>query len=238
MKHLAELRRRILWCLAVVAFGTGFGLTLWNPLLRLTTAPYCEALGVARGSDACNLYVTDPIGLFTSRMATALALGVLMALPVMTWHTLRFLVPGLRKPEKRWTLLLTVTASILAVLGAALSWGVWPNVLSFLVNFGGSEVQTLFDPARYLRFFALMVLSFAVCFQIPVILLVLQLTKVVQATTLAKYRREAIVGNIALAAVLTPSQDPVSLLVLAIPMCVLYEVSMVFGRLAQRRGKS
>lgn len=230
VEHLTELRGRLLQSLIAVALGAVVGFVLSNRILSVLVGPYCEA---KRGS-GCTLVMLDPLEGFTTKIKIATFTGFLLASPVVLWHVWRFVTPGLNANEKRYAIPF-ITASILLFLGgAALAVVTFPRALQFLIEIGGPNLVPLFSPARYLRLFLLVVVSFAIAFEFPVFLVFLQLAGVLSSARLRAWRRGAIVGVFVLAAVITPSQDPVTLLALAIPMVLFYEGAILVGRSLKR----
>jgi sec-independent protein translocase protein TatC len=238
--HLGELRRRLIISVAAVGLGALVGFFLWNWVLDVATQPYCDAQAARGahglpGSSACTLYFTNgPLELFTTRLTIAGYLGFFFASPVVLWQLWRFITPGLHPKEKRYAVPF-VTASVgLFLLGAWVAWMTFPRAISFFLSVGGDHVLTLFGPGPYLKLIALMMLVFGLAFEIPLILVFLQLARVVSSARLRRWRRQAIVANFAIAAIATPSQDPYSMCTMAIPMCIFYEVAIIVGRVMKR----
>ena len=156
-------------------------------------------------------------------------------MPVLLWQLWRFITPALKKNEKKWAVPFVVSAVLLFGLGASLAYYTFERALEFLISFGGDSVDPLFTPGSYLGLITYMMLAFGVGFQFPIVLVFLQLADLVQPRTLGKGRRYAIVGIVTLAAIITPSGDPVSLAALSVPMYIFYEMSIVIGHLLTRR---
>ena len=116
------------------------------------------------------------------------------------------------------------------MLGAALALWTFPRALEFLVQVGGENLETFYTPGRYLSLITFMMLAFGIGFEFPIVLVFLQLAGILRWQTLAQFRRWAIVGIFVLVAIITPSGDPVTLCVLAVPMCLFYEASILIGR--------
>ena len=132
-----------------------------------------------------------------------------------------------------------MTASVaLFAGGAAVAYAVFPHTLAFLEPLGGPDLRQLYSPSNYLGLLVLMMAAFGATFELPVLLVALQLAGVVSPAQLASWRRWAIVGLVTFAAVITPSSDPFSMLALAVPLIALYEVAIVVGRLARRARRS
>ena len=146
-----------------------------------------------------------------------------------------FIVPGLHAHERKWTRLFAMVAGPLFILGVAVGYYVLPKGLEVLIGFVPAQLQSLVDFGDYFSFFSRMLLVFGVAFEIPLFVLLLNLAGVVSGRTLGKYRPWIIVGTFVFAAVATPSTDPFSMLMLALPMVLLFMVSEVIARLMDRR---
>lgn len=120
-------------------------------------------------------------------------------------------------------------------MGAALAFWTLPKALDFLISIGGSDLQEIYSPAKYLSLITYMMLAFGVGFEFPILLVFLQMAGIVSPEKLAGSRRWAIVIIFVGVAVLTPSGDPYSQIVLSVPMVLFYEVSILIGRALRRR---
>jgi sec-independent protein translocase protein TatC len=186
---------------------------------------------------------TAPLEFFFTKVKLAGIAALVVAFPVMAWQLYRFVAPGLYKRERYAFLPFLVASPFLFLLGAALVYYVMlPFVLWFslnqqIVGAGNVSVELLPKVSDYLTLVTTLLLAFGLCFQLPVVLALLGLAELVNSKMLAGGRRYAIVGVFALAAVVTPP-DPISMISLAIPICLLYEVSIWCVRLIEfRRGK-
>jgi sec-independent protein translocase protein TatC len=229
-EHLSELRSRLVKSVAAVAAFSVLGFIFSNRILDLLVAPYCE---VKQGKD-CALVLIDPLEGFATRIKIAAFVGVLLASPVVLWQVWRFVTPGLNPKEKRYAIPFIASSIALFLMGATVAAITFPRALEFLVEVGGPNFVPLFSPSRYLRLFLLVVVAFGVSFEFPVLLVFLQLARVVSTQRLRKWRRGAIVGIFVFAAVITPSQDPITLFALALPMYLFYEGAIGIGRLLNR----
>ncbi|HEX9970009.1 MAG TPA: twin-arginine translocase subunit TatC [Acidimicrobiales bacterium] len=229
--HLTELRHRIIVSLLAVGVGMAVAFGFYETILDFLRKPYCDILPPG---EACTLYIRDPIEGFTTRLRVAGWCGLFLASPVVLWQLWRFITPGLHPREKRYAVPFIVSSILLFAGGAAVALITFPRALDFLVGVGGSGIAPLFSPGPYLRLVVLMVVAFGLAFEFPVLLVFLQLARVLTSRTLSAVRRPATVGIVFAAAVLTPSQDPWSLLAMAGPMYVFYEGSILIGRLLKR----
>ncbi|MBL8776550.1 MAG: twin-arginine translocase subunit TatC [Acidimicrobiales bacterium] len=229
-EHLTELRNRLFKAVLAVVLGGAVGWLFYNQILDFLVQPYCEV----QGGD-CALFVTDPLEGFRTRLQIAGYGGVFLAMPVILWQVWRFVTPGLHDHEKRYAVPFVGSALTLFAMGAALAFVTLPKALDFLISIGGSELQEIYSPAKYLSLITYMMLAFGVGFEFPVFLVFLQMVGIVSPEKLAGARRWAIVVIFVAVAVLTPSGDPYSQFVLSIPMVLFYEISILIGRALRRR---
>ena len=232
VEHLTELRYRLIVALAAVAVGGVIAFVFYNSILDVLTEPYCD-IREARGAD-CKLLVTDPLEGFSTRLKVAGYGGLFLAAPVVFWQLWRFVAPGLYATEKRYAIPFLVASVLLFALGGGLAYVTLPRALQFLTTVGGEELETFFRPSSYLTLIVFMIVAFGFAFEFPVLLVFLQLVGVVDSRTLRRWRRPAIVVIVIIAAVITPSQDPYSLLAMSVPMYLFYEAAILIGRLLKR----
>jgi sec-independent protein translocase protein TatC len=236
VEHLTELRRRLIICAIALVVGAAIGFILYNYTFRFLAHPYTEATK-GRGScgpHGCKLVATDPLAPFITRLKVSTYSGVVIALPVLLWQLWRFITPGLNPKEKRYAIPFIGSSIVLFLMGGAVAWLTFPKALSFLIGIGGADIGTFFVADKYLTFISLMIIAFGVSFEFPVVLVFLMIAGVLKTSTLRKYRRHALVGITAFAAIITPSQDPYSLFFMAAPMYLFYECSIIIGRMLKR----
>ena len=234
VEHLAELRQRLVVSLVAVAAGAVVAFGFYNQILDFLISPYCELPQPPRPPGPCTLFITDPLEGFATRLKVATWGGLFLASPVVLYQFWRFVTPGLNPNEKRYAVPFVSASILLFCLGMVIAKLTFPRALDFLVGVGGPEITAIFSPAKYLRLIILMTVAFGVAFEFPVLLVFLQLANVLTSRRLASWRRGAAVAIVAVAAVITPSQDPYSLLAMAGPMYVFYEASIVVGKLLHR----
>lgn len=231
IEHLGELRRRLIISLLAVAAGSVVAFAAYDQIFDFLVQPYCDL--AERRPGPCRLLQVDPLEGFATRLRVAAWGGLFLALPVVLYQLWRFVTPGLNPNEKRYAVPFVACSVALFLLGALLARLTLPRALDFLVSVGG-PLEPFFSPARYLRLVVLMTVAFGIAFQFPVLLVFLQLAGVVSSRRLGGWRRPAIVAIFVVAAVITPSQDPYSLLAMAVPMYVFYEGAILIGRLLRR----
>ena len=181
------------------------------------------------------MLVTDPLEPFGVRMMVAGYGGIALAMPVLLWQSWRFVAPGLHAQERRWGVLFVGLGVLLFGAGCGLAYWSIPRALDFLIGIGGPDLVSVFSPSRYLGFVVKMMLAFGLGFEFPLVLVFLQLIGVLTPAALRRTRRYAVVGIVALVAVLTPSGDPFTLLILSVPMLLFYELAILVGALRDRR---
>ena len=231
VQHLTELRNRIIIAMIAIAVGGIIGFLLYNPVLEILQDPYCKIQ-----PEMCDFVVTDPLESFSIRLKVSAYIGLLVASPVVLWQLWRFVTPGLYAKEKKYAVPFVISGVTLFALGAGLALWTFPQALKFLDGVGGDNVTALYSPGKYLSLIIFMMLSFGLGFEFPIVLVFLQIAGIVTWRRLASWRRYAIVVIFVIDAVITPSADPISLLALAIPMCIFYEVAILIGRFVLKRG--
>lgn len=235
VEHLAELRARVIKAAIAVAIGGVIGFFLYSRVLSWMVDPYCSVKHHYQPGSACRLVVTDPLESMTIRLKLASYLGFLFASPIVLWQLWRFVTPGLYAKEKRYAVPFVASSVLLFLAGAGLAIVTFSKTLQFFAAFGGQDLELLYTPGKYLNLLLLMMVIFGLGFEFPVILVFLEVAHILTWQRLASSRRWAIVGIFVVDAIITPSGDPITLLAMAIPMCIFYEVAILIGRFVLRR---
>jgi sec-independent protein translocase protein TatC len=230
LDHLAELRRRIFISAIAVTLGAVVAFIFSNQIIEWLVDYYTEA---TRG-DRTALIFTGPVDAFLTRLKVATYGGIVLALPVWLYQLWRFVTPGLNPNEKRYAVPFVASAIVLFGIGAFVAFLTLEPALRFLIDVGGSAQEPLFTSDKYLSLVSLMVVAFGLAFEFPVVLVFLLLARVITTRQLRSWRRWAIVAITVFAAVITPSQDPYSMLFMAVPMYLFYEASILIGRILKR----
>jgi sec-independent protein translocase protein TatC len=236
IEHLVELRVRLMRSVLAVLVGMIIAFLLYDHVLHFLTGPYRDLCASKKnlcpltGGKALNI---DPIGGFGTRLKVSGYLGIVLALPVLLWQLWRFIAPGLVAKEKKYAIPFILSSLTLFGTGALVAWLTFPKALEWLTAYAGDSTQPAFVIEKYVSFAVLLMVGFGVGFQFPVILVTLELMGVVTPQWLAKNRRVAILTITIIAAVVTPGGDPFSMLGLALPLLVFFEVSVLIGRIAQ-----
>lgn len=229
VEHLTELRRRVLVCGAAFLVAATVAFFVYGPILSFLKHPYCQV-----SPRHCGFYVSSPLDGLSLRIKIAAYGGLFLAAPVLLWELWRFITPGLHPKEKKYALPFIAVSLTLFSLGALVAYLTFPHALSFLTHVGGPSLTQIFDPLKYLSLILLMMTIFGLTFEFPVLLVSLEVAGVLSPRQLSSWRRWAIIVIVVVAGVITPSSDPFSMLALAVPLYVFYEVSIVVGKIVQR----
>jgi sec-independent protein translocase protein TatC len=236
VEHLAELRDRLIKVVIALVVGMLIAFLLYDWIFGILIAPYEDIANSTTSITGGRLLQVDPLEGFGIRMKLALYGGIAIAMPVILWQIWRFVTPGLYPHEKRYAVPFLVSALTLFVMGAGLAYYTLPRALEFLIDIGGTDnFVTAFAPGKYFTLITYMMLAFGIGFEFPILLIFMQMAGIITPRQLASVRRYAWVGICVLVAVITPSGDPISMLMLSVPMVLFYEASIIVGRILERR---
>jgi sec-independent protein translocase protein TatC len=242
IEHLDELRSRLikamgaLGVVAIVAFI--FYPTILDFLIKPLDAlpPELKERILTQGdSNDPNLTVTGPLEGLNVRLKVTAMLALIFASPFWLYQLWAFITPGLTIKEKRYALPFVGSSVLLFALGTTFAYVTLPAALRFLVSIAGPDVTVLFGAQQYINFVGLMLLAFGLSFQLPLVLFFLGLVGVVTVQQLRDHRRIAAVGTAGMSAVVTPTQDPFTMLAMWIPLYLLYELTIFLLALRARR---
>lgn len=228
-EHLAELRTRMFRVTAAVVVGTIIAFIFSEQLLNFIVEPYTLA---NPGAELVFFKVTDA---FSAVMRVSLFGGLILASPVIFYQLWRYVSPALSSKEKRWAYPISAVFAFLFLIGSFVGYIALQRGLGFLLDFGGPSLQPLIDVSNYMRFATRFILAFGIAFEFPVFLFAAAAVGVVDSRKLRDNRRWAILIILVAAAVITPSGDPLTLMMLAVPLYVLYEFSILAIRLILRK---
>ena len=268
MDHLIELRGRLVICVVAFVLGFILCFAFSEPLYIFLVKPFAAAaafhtavgpgghvspldliLGTAGlkplpvvDGQMVNLIYTAPLEILFTKMKLAGFGAVVVTFPILAWQLYRFVAPGLYRNEKGAFLPFLIAAPLLFLLGAALVYFVMlPFVMWFSlsqqITAGGVSAELLPKVSDYLNLVTALLLAFGLCFQLPVVMTLLGLAGIISSKVMAEGRRYAIVAVVVVAAVVTPP-DPISQLMLAVPLVLLYEISIWCVRLIELRRPS
>jgi sec-independent protein translocase protein TatC len=234
VQHLEELRRRLVISAIAVAVGSVGGFILYRPVLDFLQEPYREAVATLPDTITEKLIVTTPTEPFLAFLKIGLFVGLLLALPVILYQLWRFITPGLTSRERRLGIPFVLASLVLFAAGAVFAFAVVPRGLAFLFSFGGDNLVPLLTIDRYLSFLFFLILAFGLSFELPLVLLFLTGVRVISSSQLRRWRRYALMGTVVFAAVATPTQDPYTMLLMAVPIYLLYEGAILIARAFKR----
>jgi sec-independent protein translocase protein TatC len=224
-EHLRELRRRLVRAAIGLAIGTAVGYALFPYLLDILLEPYCTSLADLRPDGSCDLVALSPLEPFSVRIRTAVVVGLFVGGPVIFYQLWRFVTPGLTTRERRYALPFVVMSMVMFAVGVLFAYVVIPQGLLILLDLGGPRIEPMVAANNYLSFFLAMSVAFGLVFELPLILIFLSLAGVVHASSLRKARPYAIVAIFIVAAIITPTGDAITLLLVAGPMTAFYELA-------------
>ena len=231
LDHLEELRKRLFWIAGAIVIGVVIAFVLLSRLdiIRLLERPILPFLHGQK------LIYTHPGTSFHILLNASLALGFVLASPVIIGQTWGFLAPALYAHEKRVVIPVLIAMVALFLAGVSLSFFVvLPLTLQFLMSIESTALTPLISATEYFDFAISMCVAFGVVFEVPIAILALTALGLITPQFLSKYRRHAVVVCLTAAAFITPGADPYSLFALAIPLYVLYELSVFVASFAYR----
>jgi sec-independent protein translocase protein TatC len=243
--HLYDLRRRLALALFWITVGSVFGFLWWSwrpfglpSLGGIVISPYCGIPAdqrLTQGANTCQLLQTKPFEAFMIQFKVGVAAGMVVSAPLWLYQLWRFIAPGLYAKERRFALTFVGIASVLFMAGATLAFYVVPQGLSVLVGFGDGKFLTALAGSEYINFVLALLLIFGVSFELPLVVVMLNVVGVLSYEQLSKWRRGLVFGLFVFAAFATPGTDPISMVALAAALTVLFELAIQFARVHDRR---
>ena len=236
--HLTELRNRLLKALLALALGTVVGF-LWydRGLLTFLTEPYCALPADLRlqGDGQCRLVVLDVFGGVLLRLKIGVIAGAVLSSPLWLYQLWAFITPGLKRNEKRYAVSFVAASSLLFAFGTVLAYLTLRKGLQLLLQLAGDEVAFQLTAPDYLGFVISLLVAFGLSFELPLVAVALNLVGVLHYSVLARSRRWIFFLTVVFAAFITPTQDPFTMLAMAVPMCLLFEVAIQIARVVDKR---
>jgi sec-independent protein translocase protein TatC len=234
--HLREFRNRLGISVLAVVVGFVVAWVFYGQLLDVLTDPVQGVRETLQKRDThTEIVINGVASSFLLQTKVSLVAGLVIASPVWLYELWAFILPGLHRNERRWTVLFVGFAGPLFFAGVTLGYYVLPKGLLVLIGFTPDQATNLIELNDYLSFVIRVLLVFGVAFEIPLFVVMLNLAGVVRARQLAKWRGWIIFLTFVFAAVATPSTDPITMLLLALPMVVLFLISELIARVIDRR---
>ncbi len=232
-EHLEELRGRLIKSIVAIAIGVAVAWIYRQPLLAWLTRPFVSAWQSDHLGPKATLHFGSPAALFLAYIKLSLIGGCVFALPVVLYQLWAFIAPGLYSKEKRLALPFVVCSCALFAAGGWFGWRVaFPVAFRYLLSFSGPIADTALSVTPtvmiddYLTFVGRMLIAFGLVFELPIVVFFLAIAGIINHQHLIRYARHFIVAAFLVAAIVTPP-DVISQLLLAVPLCVLYAVSIV-----------
>jgi sec-independent protein translocase protein TatC len=242
MEHIRELRNRIVKIALALAVGMIVGWFIYPHVWHFVEAPYCKAHfdtnvpgQPAAVKGHCTLYVTGIFDAFFLRLKLAFVVGILISSPVWLYQFWAFIAPGLYTRERRWAYFFVGAAVPLFAFGGLLAYFAMTRGLHFLLSLVPHNVLPIITITTYLSYALAMLLIFGLAFELPLVLIIFNLAGVLTHERFRKWRRLIIFAVFAFAAIATPSPDPLTMLLLAVPCVIFVELAEVFTWVNDRR---
>lgn len=223
-EHLQELRSCLIKSIAALIVGTGISAYFLQSIMDVLT------------SAAKELYYMRPAEAFMIYMKVALLSGLILSSPFILYELYGFVRPALTPRERRFTLICIPLALVLFITGLLFSYSfVFPRGLEFFLGFAAGKVNPLISMESYLDFMLMLVVPFGFAFNVPVILTLLAYLNIISSKMLMHYQRHVILVAFIIAGIITPTPDIITQTLLAVPLILLYEVSIVIIKYVLRR---
>jgi sec-independent protein translocase protein TatC len=237
--HFRELRARLIRSALVLVIAFCVAIFFYSQLLELVRHPYAEAQQTLQGNGHdTKLVVQNATGGLLLQMKLCGVVALIASAPYWLYQIWAFILPGLHQKEKKYSRMFAAVAGPLFLGGVALGYYVLPKGLEVLISFVPKDTLNLVEFSQYFSFLMRMLLIFGIAMEIPLFVVLLNLAGVVSGKQLGKARPWIVIGTMVFAAVATPSTDPFSMLMLAIPMLILFAISEVIARVVDRvRGR-
>jgi sec-independent protein translocase protein TatC len=223
MEHLRELRTRLIRALIALGITTAVSFVFAKQAFVILMVPLNDA----------KVQALRPTETLSNYMKVSLLSGFILAMPVIVYQIARFLAPGLTRKEKRYLILLVPGATLCFVTGVAFAYFIMlPASIGFLQTFMADLIEQQWSIGDYLSFVTSLLFWIGVAFELPLFVYFLAKLGVIDAQTLSKNRKYALIAIAVLAAVITPTVDPLNMALVMGPLIVLYEIGVLLAKIA------
>jgi len=235
LQHLGELRRRVFICVVAVLVGSAVSFAFFEQIIDILVEP-AKDLNLGTGGELIYTEVTE---LLTTAIKVSFVSGLILASPILVYQGVMFVAPGLTGREKRY--LFGFMPAVVLAFGGGVAFAYYiltPPALHFLLTFGGDVATPLIRISNIINLMIRLLFWMGLAFETPLVMYLLASLGIVSARGLSRFRRYWVVVAFILAAIITPTVDPVNQALVAGPLLVLYEVGILLARIAGRsRGK-
>jgi sec-independent protein translocase protein TatC len=240
VEHLGELRSRLLKAVLAITVGTIVAFIFYDPLFELLRQPLANAIATLKNERSLDakLIFNDVAGPLMFQVKVSAMVGLAATSWIWLYQIWAFIVPGLHRNERKWSMVFVGTAAPLFISGILAGYFALGKALNVLINFTPVDVANYPTMDEYLSFILRLLLVFGIAFEIPIFVIMLNLVGVLSVARIKKLRAPIIFGIFVFAAVATPSTDPFTMLFLAFPMTVLFVASEMIARLIEGRRRA
>lgn len=222
-EHLDELRGRLIKSVVALIVTTMFSLVFTSRLLKILTAPMGNLQPI----------FLRPTEMIITYFQIALICGVALAMPVLIYQFVLFILPALKPNERRYLYIIVPGATISFVVGLLFTYfAILPFAIRYLLTFGGNIARAQWTIGEYIGFVTTILLWIGLAFETPLVIFFLAKLGIIKPATLSRYRRYAILVIAVIAAIITPTPDPFNMMIVMVPLLVLYEVGVLLAKLA------
>jgi sec-independent protein translocase protein TatC len=222
-EHLDELRGRLIKSVVALIVTTMFSLVFTSRLLKILTAPMGNLQPI----------FLRPTEMIITYFQIALICGVALAMPVLIYQSILFILPALKPNERRYLYIIVPGATISFVVGLLFTYfAILPFAIRYLLTFGGNIARAQWTIGEYIGFVTTILLWIGLAFETPLVIFFLAKLGIITPAMLSHYRKYAILAIAVIAAVITPTPDPFNMMIVMVPLLILYEAGALLARLA------
>ncbi|MCX6430718.1 MAG: twin-arginine translocase subunit TatC [Actinobacteria bacterium] len=237
LEHLREFRRRVVRSSIIILIASGFGWYFYNQIITTLARPVCDLrkAQAAAASHCGSLYINGVLGPLNLQIKVALLTGLIISAPLWLYQFWAFIAPGLHRKEKRNSILFIASATPFFALGATLGYLILPVAIKVLFGFTPNSLANLVKFDDYLDFVLRIILLFGLAFELPIFLVALNLIGFISGKAILRPWRVWVFGITLFTAAFTPTGDPLTMAILAVPLCLFYFAAGGIALLVDRR---
>jgi sec-independent protein translocase protein TatC len=237
LEHLREFRRRVVRSSIIILIASGLGWYFYNQIITTLARPVCDLrkAQAAAASHCGSLYINGVLGPLNLQIKVALLTGLIISAPLWLYQFWAFIAPGLHRKEKRNSILFIASATPFFALGATLGYLILPVAIKVLFGFTPNSLANLVKFDDYLDFVLRIILLFGLAFELPIFLVALNLIGFISGKAILRPWRVWVFGITLFTAAFTPTGDPLTMAILAVPLCLFYFAAGGIALLVDRR---